>query len=365
MVMPRERTGRVLAPQQRGAPTFLAVDGLCVEFPTPHGPIRALDDVSFTINPGETVGLVGESGSGKTITGLSVLRLLPPDAQLTGGRVLVDNTDILQLPTRRLREIRGRKIAMVFQDTMASLHPLMTLGAQIAECLREHQGMNRAQAREEGLRLLDSLAIPDPHRRWLQYPHQLSGGMRQRGMLAMALACNPKLLIADEPTTALDATTQAQLLSLLRNVQQERGLGVLLISHDLMVVSKVCQRVLVMYGGMVVEEGPVTELFANPAHPYTQTLVQSLSLRRRPSRPHGAQSQTTRRQPSDLSARVLSHDRVEPGCRFQHRCAWRAPGCVSVRPSWVELAHGHRVRCILPTAETHPPAATADRRTTE
>src|SRR5438874_3421452 len=257
-------------------PHLLEVDGLKTYFPTRSGLVRAVDDVSFYIDEGELLGLVGESGCGKSITALSVMRLVGPPGKVVGGEVWFGGENLLKLSESKMRGIRGDDIAMIFQDPMTSLNPVYTVGEQIAEALRLHRKLSRKQAKEAAVEAMREVAIPDPSRRADDYPHQLSGGMRQRVMIAMALACDPKLLIADEPTTALDVTIQAQILELLDELRRTRNLAVLLITHDLGVVAEVADRVAVMYTGKIVEESPVDELFARPKHPYTEGLLRSV-----------------------------------------------------------------------------------------
>ncbi|HXO20296.1 MAG TPA: ABC transporter ATP-binding protein [Thermoanaerobaculia bacterium] len=261
------------------SPTLLTVDGLEVAFPGPPGGppwVPVVRGVSFAVGRGEIVGLVGESGSGKTLTALAILRLVPPLGRIRAGRVLLGGEDLLALPERELRRVRGARIGLVFQEPGAALDPVYTVGFQIAEALRAHRRLSRRAARAEAADLLERVAMPDPGRRLGDYPHQLSGGQRQRVMIAIALACAPELLIADEPTTALDVTIQAQILELLERLRAELGLSVLLITHDLAVVAETCDRALVMSAGELVEEAPMADLFARPAHPYTRALLSFL-----------------------------------------------------------------------------------------
>src|SRR6185312_3894633 len=255
---------------------LLEVNSLETQFPTRAGLVRAVNDVSFYLDRGELLGLVGESGCGKSITALSIMRLITPPGKIVGGEILFDGKNLLKLSEAEMRAMRGDDIAMIFQDPMTSLNPVYTVGEQIAEALRLHRKLSRKAAKEAAIAAMKEVAIPDPGRRVDDYPHQLSGGMRQRVMIAMALACDPKLLIADEPTTALDVTIQAQILELLNELRKTRELGVLLITHDLGVVAEVADRVAVMYTGKIVEESPVEELFARPKHPYTEGLLRSV-----------------------------------------------------------------------------------------
>jgi ABC-type dipeptide/oligopeptide/nickel transport system ATPase component len=255
---------------------LLEVNNLQTHFPTRAGVVKAVNDVSFYIDEGELLGLVGESGCGKSITALSVMRLIAPPGKIVGGSIKFKGEELLTASGERMREIRGNDIAMIFQDPMTSLNPVFTVGEQIAEALRLHRNLNKKQAHEAAVEAMKEVAIPDPSRRVRDYPHQLSGGMRQRVMIAMALACDPELLIADEPTTALDVTIQAQILELLDELRKTRKLAVLLITHDLGVVAEVADRVCVMYTGKIVEESPVEEIFERPKHPYTQGLLKSV-----------------------------------------------------------------------------------------
>ncbi|MCA1601435.1 MAG: ABC transporter ATP-binding protein, partial [Acidobacteria bacterium] len=255
---------------------LLEVRNLQTHFPTRAGLVRAVNGVSFHLDRGELLGLVGESGCGKSITALSIMRLIAPPGKIAGGHIVFDGKNLLQMSEPEMRQMRGDDIAMIFQDPMTSLNPVFTVGEQIAEALRLHRKLSRKDARLAAINAMREVAIPDPARRTDDYPHQLSGGMRQRVMIAMALACNPKLLIADEPTTALDVTIQAQILELLDELRRSRELAVLLITHDLGVVAEVADRVAVMYTGKIVEESPVEELFARPRHPYTEGLLRSV-----------------------------------------------------------------------------------------
>src|SRR5688572_3165207 len=255
---------------------LLEVNNLQTHFPTRSGLVRAVDGISFYLDRGELLGLVGESGCGKSITALSVMRLIGPPGKIVNGEILFDGKDLLKLSDAEMREMRGDDIAMIFQDPMTSLNPVFTVGEQIAEALRLHRKMSGKQARQATIEAMREVAIPDPHRRVNDYPHQMSGGMRQRVMIAMALSCNPSLLIADEPTTALDVTIQAQILDILNRLQEEFKLSVLMITHDMGVVAETCKRVVVMYTGRVVEEADVRTLFHAPKHPYTQGLLRSI-----------------------------------------------------------------------------------------
>ncbi len=319
---------------------LLEVRNLQTHFPTRSGLVRAVDGVSFHLDRGELLGLVGESGCGKSITALSIMRLIALPGKIVNGEILFDGKDLLKLSDAAMREMRGDDIAMIFQDPMTSLNPVFTVGEQIAEALRLHRKMSRAEARQATIDAMREVAIPDPARRVNDYPHQLSGGMRQRVMIAMALACNPKLLIADEPTTALDVTIQAQILELLDDLRKQRELAVLLITHDLGVVAEVADRVAVMYTGRIVEESPVEELFARPKHPYTEGLLRSV--------------------PKLTSTQVIAKERLEtiegvvpkptdlpPGCHFAPRCRHRMPRCTQEDIPLYQLDGSVQVRCVL------------------
>jgi peptide/nickel transport system ATP-binding protein/oligopeptide transport system ATP-binding protein len=302
--------------------------------------VRAVDGVSFHVDEGELLGLVGESGCGKSITALSVMRLIAPPGRIMGGELRFAGEDLLAASEARMREIRGDDIAMIFQDPMTSLNPVYTVGEQIAEALRLHRNMNRKQAREAAVEAMREVAIPDPGRRVDDYPHQLSGGMRQRVMIAMALACDPRLLIADEPTTALDVTIQAQILELIDELRRTRNLAVLLITHDLGVVAEVADRVAVMYTGRIVEESPVGELFARPKHPYTEGLLRSV--------PKLSQTDVHRAtRLSTIEGTVPKPTNLPEGCHFAPRCPHRMPRCTEGDLPLYQLEGGVAVRCVL------------------
>jgi len=317
---------------------LLSVEGLETHFATSQGLLRAVDGVSFTIDTGEVLGLVGESGCGKSVTSLSIMRLVPRPGRIAGGRVLFRGQDLLAKDPEGMRRVRGAEIAMVFQEPMTSLNPVFSIGDQIASAVLAHRGGSRRDAWNRVEAMLDLVQIPSPRHRARDYPHQLSGGLRQRAMIAMALAAGPKLLIADEPTTALDVTIQAQILDLLRHLQQEQGMAVLLITHDLGVVAELCHRVAVIYGGRIVELAPVRSLFARPIHPYTRGLLQCL--------PH----------PSRFGQPLVSIDGVPPdlrqaagGCRFAPRCVHAIASCRRAEPALVEREPGHFVACPVVT----------------
>jgi len=319
---------------------LLEVRNLQTHFPTRAGLVRAVDGVSFHVDQGELLALVGESGCGKSITALSVMRLIAPPGKITGGEITFEGENLLTATEERIREIRGDDIAMIFQDPMTSLNPVYTVGEQIAEALRLHRKMSRKDARAAAIEAMKEVAIPDPARRASDYPHQLSGGMRQRVMIAMALACDPKLLIADEPTTALDVTIQAQILELLNELRKTRELGVLLITHDLGVVAEVADRVAVMYTGRIVEESPVEELFARPKHPYTEGLLRSV-----PKLTVAEVKKIERLE--TIEGIVPSPTALPPGCHFAPRCSHRMPRCLEGEIPLYELEGTVRVRCVL------------------
>ncbi|MEW6774961.1 MAG: ABC transporter ATP-binding protein [Bdellovibrionota bacterium] len=322
---------------------LLEVTNLKISFDTDVGPLAAVDGLDFTIDKGETLCLVGESGCGKSVTALSLLRLIAsPPGRIASGKIVFDGQDILTLSDKDLRKIRGRRIAMVFQEPMTSLNPVYTVEDQIAEVLKLHLGMNGRQAGDRVAELLSQVGIPAPRQRMKDYPHQLSGGMRQRVMIAMALACNPDLLIADEPTTALDVTIQAQILELLGKLQSERGLAILLITHDMGVVAEVARRVAIMYAGRIVETGPVGEVFARPLHPYTRGLLAAIP---RTDAGTGSAKRTDRRL-SSIRGQVPSLARIPSWCRFADRCPDAQPRCRETDPR-LETKQGHDVACVV------------------
>jgi oligopeptide/dipeptide ABC transporter ATP-binding protein len=319
---------------------LLEVTNLQTHFPTRAGLVRAVDGVSFYLDPGELLGLVGESGCGKSITALSIMRLIAPPGKTVAGEIIFDGKNLLKLSDGEMRQIRGDDIAMIFQDPMTSLNPVYTVGEQIAEALRLHRNLSRKDARAAAVEAMREVSIPDPGRRIDDYPHQLSGGMRQRVMIAMALACDPKLLIADEPTTALDVTIQAQILELLDELRKNRELAVLLITHDLGVVAEVADRVAVMYTGKIVEESPVAELFARPRHPYTEGLLRSVP---KLTVEHVAKKERL----ETIEGTVPSPTNLPPGCHFAPRCPHRMPRCTEEEISLYELDGEVKVRCVL------------------
>jgi oligopeptide/dipeptide ABC transporter ATP-binding protein len=320
--------------------TLLDVQELSTSFFTDEGVVHAIADVSFKLEKGETLGIVGESGSGKTVTSKTVMRIIPsPPGKITGGKILFDGEDLAKATDDRMQEIRGNKIAMIFQEPMSALNPVFKVGWQIDEALRLHQkDLDKVQRRKRVLEMLEKVNMPSPEQRIDEYPHQLSGGMRQRVMIAMALACNPEILIADEPTTALDVTIQAQVLRLINELKTELGTAVILITHDLGVVAEVCDRVMVMYAGQVVEEGSVDDVFHRPAHPYTRALLRSIP--KRGKRVPGAKFATIEGMVPDLK-------NLPDGCRFQGRCDIEHSSCRVKPVDIVELGEGRRSRCLF------------------
>src|ERR1043165_1487120 len=307
-------------------PHLLEVLDLKTQFQTREGLVRAVDDVSFYLDRGELLGLVGESGCGKSMTALSIMRLIAPPGRIVDGEVLFDGKNLLKLSDAQMREMRGNDIAMIFQDPMTSLNPVFTVGEQIAEALRLHRKMSHKEARAATIEAMREVAIPDPARRINDYPHQLSGGMRQRVMIAMALACNPKLLIADEPTTALDVTIQAQILDLIRDLKSRVGSAIILITHDLGVVAEVAERVMVMYAGRKVEEAPVGKLFRSPRHPYTQGLLGAVPKL-------GSSLTGIATKLAEIPGVVPSLKDPIPGCVFASRCRFATDLCRELAPA--------------------------------
>jgi oligopeptide transport system ATP-binding protein len=317
---------------------LLTVEDLRVQFWTERGTIYAVNGISLDISPGETLGIVGESGCGKSVTSLALLGILPRAGRATGGTAMFDGQDLLQLDDEDLRAIRGKEIAMIFQDPMTSLNPVLTIGAQIREALEKHFSMDKGDANKKAIELVDRVGIPSAKTRLKDYPHQFSGGMRQRAMIAMALACEPKLLIADEPTTALDVTIQAQILDLLRELVAERDTALILITHDLGVVAGMCQRVNVMYGGMFMETGTAEQIFARPRHPYTLGLLQSV--------PRLDAARKTALQPIEGNPRNMLSPPA--ACPFQPRCRYEVEESSRSVPPLVEIEPGHKVACFNP-----------------
>ena len=320
---------------------LLEIKNLKTVFSTTRGVIKAVDGVSLTVNAGETLGIVGESGCGKTMLALSVMRLIPANGQIAEGHVLFDGQDLLSLTEEEMREKRGRDIAMIFQEPMTSLNPVLRVGEQIAEAIRLHQHVPAKEALSLSVKLLDEVGIPEPERRVKDYPHQLSGGMRQRVMIAMAMSCRPKLLLADEPTTALDVTIQAQILNLISDLKEKNNMAVILITHDLGIVAEAAQKVAVMYAGKVVEAADVEKLFSRPLHPYTQGLIES-----RPSgcADTGADGESYLK---TIPGTVPSLYDLPSGCRFSERCAWVMDECRVHEPELMEIEEGHFVSCFI------------------
>ncbi|MFL7905511.1 ABC transporter ATP-binding protein [Azospirillum argentinense] len=314
----------------------LDVQGLETTLFTRAGALKAVDGLSFSVEAGETVAIVGESGCGKSLTALSVMRLLPdPPARITGGRVLLDGRDLAALPERAMMAVRGRDVSMIFQDPMSSLNPVQTVGRQLVEVIRAHTGLSRRAAADRALELLDLVRIPDARGRFDEYPHRLSGGMCQRVMIAIAIACRPRVLIADEPTTALDVTIQAQVLDLLKRLQDEVGMAMLVISHDLGVVAETASRVIVMYAGRKVEEAPVEALFDAPLHPYTQGLLAATPNPDAP--PHRL---------AEIPGMVPGLNELPQGCAFAPRCPRATTRCRVERPALHVPAAGRQVACF-------------------
>jgi len=318
---------------------LLEVESLQTHFATPDGVVRAVEGLSFHVNAGETLGVVGESGCGKSVTAMSILRLIQEPPGKIAGAIRFDGRNLLELSEQEMRDIRGNAISMIFQEPMSSLNPVLTVGRQIGETLQLHQGLSQRDAEKRAVEMLVLVGIPAPQRRVKEYPHQLSGGMRQRVMIAMALACNPKLLIADEPTTALDVTIQAQILDLMRDLKQRLGSAIMLITHDLGVVAEMCQRVVVMYAGRKVEEGPVEEIFARPLHPYTRGLLGSVP-KLGSSLVDGGRGKL-----AEIAGLVPSLREKIVGCAFAGRCPMATELCSRVAPAIEDKAPGHSVAC--------------------
>ncbi len=323
--------------------TLLAIQGLKTHFKTDDGWLHAVDGVDISIDVGETVCVVGESGCGKSVTAKTVMKLIDmPPGRIVAGRVLWQGRDLVPLPPAEMQKIRAKEIAIVFQEPMTSLNPVYTVGMQIAESVRLHEGVSKKEAMVRAVEMLRLVRIPTPDKRVHDYPHQFSGGMRQRVMIAIALACNPKLLIADEPTTALDVTIQAQILDLLAELKSRLGMAVMLITHAMGVVAETAQRVVVMYAGQVIEEAPVGELFAHPRHPYTQGLIRSI--------PRIDLESTHKARLEAIAGTVPKLIAPPPGCRFAPRCKYAMPACTAATPALREVAPGHKVACILEAA---------------
>jgi peptide/nickel transport system ATP-binding protein len=318
---------------------LLEIRGLKTEFATDDGIVRAVDGVDLAIDAGETLGVVGESGCGKTVTAMTALKLLAmPPARIAAGEILWRGHDLVPLGHDAMRHIRSKEIGIVFQEPMTALNPVYTVGAQIAEVVRLHEGLGRRASMDRAVEMLHRVRIPNPERRARDYPHQFSGGMRQRVMIALALSCDPQLLIADEPTTALDVTIQAQILDLLDEMKARLGMAMMLITHAMGVVAETAQRVVVMYAGKIVEEAPVGELFARPRHPYTQGLIRSIPRIDRPGR---------RIRLEAIAGTVPSLVDPPPGCRFAPRCRFAHGACTAAPPPLRQVAPGHKVACVL------------------
>lgn len=315
---------------------LLEVRSLTTQFFTEDGVVRAVEDVSFEIFPGEILSLVGESGCGKSVTGLSLLRLIPiPPGKIVSGELLFDGRDLMELEEREMERVRGNDISMVFQEPMTSLNPVFTIGNQIVEALQLHQNLDKKEARKKAIEMLGRVRIPSPEVRIDSYPHQLSGGMRQRAMIAMALSCQPKLLIADEPTTALDVTIQAQVLRLLKEIQGEMGMAVMLITHDLGVVAEIADRVAVMYAGRIVETGPIEAIFGEMRHPYTKGLWESIP-----------QLKEKRRRLNAITGQVPDPMNLPVGCKFHPRCYLMIDDCKKEEPPLYPVNGNHFSRCL-------------------
>lgn len=329
---------------------ILTVDNLKTSFMTSNGEVQAVRGVSFSVKKGEILGIVGESGSGKSVTSMSILRLLADTARIKEGKIVFDGTDLLGLSKKELRQIRGEKISMIFQDPMSSLNPLIPVGRQVAEMIREHHpGRSKEEIRKEVLALFEKVRIPEPERRYKCYPHEFSGGMRQRVMIAMALANKPELLIADEPTTALDVTIQDQILKQLRELEKEYGTSIIFITHDLGVVAELCDRVIVMYGGLVMEEASIFDIFEQPKHPYTMGLLASI--------PDLHQDKSVRLMPIPGSPPDMTNP--PKGCPFAPRCPYARNICAAELPEFTEVGENHHSRCFLlypdaPADENNP-----------
>nr|WP_222622699.1 ABC transporter ATP-binding protein [Ramlibacter albus] len=318
---------------------MLDIQGLKTHFQTDDGWLHAVDGVDISVDSGETVCVVGESGCGKSVTAMTVLKLIPmPPGRIVAGRVMWQGQDLVPLPAEAMQKIRSKEIAIVFQEPMTSLNPVYTVGDQISESVRLHSGYGKKAALEHAIEMLKLVQIPQPERRVHDYPHQFSGGMRQRVMIAMALSCNPRLLIADEPTTALDVTIQAQILELMQELKERMGMSIMLITHAMGVVAEMAQRVVVMYAGKVVEEAPVKPLFARPRHPYTQGLIRSI--------PRVDKNRHDRGKLETIPGTVPKLISPGEGCRFAPRCKWAVDTCRGITPPLVEIEPGHKVACI-------------------
>ena len=325
---------------------ILSVENLVTAFDTEAGKIRAVDDISFTVSRGQTVGIVGESGCGKSVTALSIMRLLPkPAGAIESGAIRLDQLEITRLPAERMHEIRGNRISMIFQEPMTALNPVHKIGQQLKEVYRLHRtGLTEGEIHTDAVEMLRRVSIPEPVSRMHEYPHQLSGGMRQRIIIAMALACHPDLLIADEPTTALDVTIQAQILKLMQELQRDTEMAIIFITHNLGVVAEVCDEVLVMYAGKLAERAPVAELFQNPKHPYTLGLLSSIPRLEQPPKV----------KLKVIRGRVPTLYELPDGCRFSNRCPYAMPGCQIAPPPLMRVAQNHWASCYLYPSHVPP-----------
>jgi len=323
------------------SPHLLQVEELKTYFYTFEGVAKAVDDVSFHLDKGEVLGIVGESGCGKSVTAQTIMRLIPvPPGRIVNGKIIFDDIDIVGLTMEKMRTIRGDRISMIFQEPMTSLNPVYTIGNQISEMFMLHEGNSKSEAWDRSIEMLMKVQIPAPEKRVHEYPHQLSGGMRQRAMIAMALACNPEILIADEPTTALDVTIQAQILDLMIQLKEDFETAIVMITHDLGVIAEIAERVIVMYAGKIVEEGGTEAIFEDPKHPYTQGLLRSIPKL-------GDRSQHGRQRLKEISGMVPSLYELRPGCSFSPRCSVAKGVCGEKTPEFMELGGGHHVRCWL------------------
>ena len=324
---------------------LLQVRGLKTYFFTFEGVAKAIDDVSFYLNKGETLGLVGESGCGKSVTALSIIRLIPePPGRIVSGKILFDGVKILELTLKQMRNIRGKRISMIFQEPMTSLNPVFSIGDQISEMFVLHEKCSKRESWERSVEMLKAVQIPSPEKRVHEYPHQLSGGMRQRAMIAMALSCNPEILIADEPSTALDVTIQAQIIDLMMHLKDDFDASIMLITHDLGVIAEIAQRVVVMYAGKVVEEGQTEAIFEDPKHPYTRGLLKSIPKL-------GERSRYGRQRLQEIPGIVPSLYELPPGCSFYPRCPESMAMCQGSVPELVDIGNAHRVRCWLHSSQ--------------
>lgn len=319
---------------------LLDVRNLVTRFKLDDGILTAVDGVSFTVDKHQTVGIVGESGCGKSVSAFSVLQLVGAPGKVESGQIFFDGVDLLELSKSQMRKVRGNKISMIFQEPMTSLNPVFTCGHQIEEALKLHLHLGKAEAKKRAIELLHAVKIPSPEQRYAEYPHQMSGGMRQRVMIAMALACNPQLLICDEPTTALDVTVQAQVLRLIANLQKETGMSVIIITHDLAVISEVADKVIVMYAGRIVEESLEKDIFTKPLHPYTEALLKSI--------PSSAKRGEKLYMIDGMVPNLLKENK---GCMFAARCEYAQPKCFEVEPELKDLGGGRKVRCYLREGE--------------